>query len=695
MQDLSELILDAMRRGAPTEALAAAQAAVVERPDDAAALRALAFAQQATGDATQALASLDRAIELAPDEADAHFARAGLLLGAGQVDAARAALTHSIGLDPNLFGAYLLQAQLALGRGDLDEAERLRRLATRIVPSHPHLSAIEGTVALRRGDAVGAQRILANALLAAPDDPHVGYALAFAYIAQGHLAFAEQALRKVRENVPAAKNLHALIADLMHQQGRPADAAAEIAPLLADPAHATPGLHRIAGELELEAGHPERALPHLRTALAAKPGDRAILAAILQAWQRLDAPEDARSTLDAALATTSDSDDLWQARLALEPVGDAAAQAVVARWRAAMPTSVMALETHMAIQNMAGDQAGADATAQQILTLEPGRRSAEMRLLNQLMDRDPPAAVERCRRLLERTPPGAPRRLVQGWLAMAQDHAGQAAGAVATWSALQAEMAAERLPPWTPSTARSDWPELAPIAPDAVRTAFLFGPPGSAVERVAVLLGAHLPAFRRDRFSPQPPRDSFQKFSTIAALADGDSDEAATLVSAWRAGLPQRGIASGPVIDWLPFWDNAFLHVLRPQLPEATLLLVVRDPRDMLLDWLAFGGATPVALADLVAGAQWLATVLNQIAALHEQDLYPHQLLRLDQAADDPAALAALLGGVLGLDLPVPPAGALGAKRFPAGHWRAYAQALAEPFALLAPVARRLGYESA
>lgn len=693
MHDLSDSILDAMRRGSPAEALAAAQAAVAERPDDAAALRALAFTQQATGDAAQALASLDRAIELAPDEADAHFARAGLLLGAGQVDAAREALSHSIGLDPNLFGAYLLQAQLALGRGDLDEADRLRRLATRIVPSHPHLSAIEGTILLRRGDAVAAQQILANALQAAPDDPHVGYALAFTYMAQGHLAFAEQALRKVRENVPAAKNLHALIADLMHQQGRPADAAAEIAPLLADPAHATPGLHRIAGELELEAGHPERALPHLRTALAAKPDDRRILSAILQAWQRLDATDDARSTLDAALATTPDSDDLWQARLALEPVGGDVAQAVVARWRAAMPKSVMALETRMAIQNMTGDQAGADTTAQQILALEPGRRSAELRVLNQLMDRDPPAAVERCRQLLERTAPGVSRRLVQSWLAMAQDHAGQVAGAVSTWSALQAGIAPERLPLWSPSTARSDWPELAPIAPDAVRTAFLFGAPGSAVERVAVLLGANLPVFRRDRFGPRPPRDGFQKFSTIAALADGDSAEAATLVSGWRAALPERGIASGPVIDWLPFWDNALLNVLRPQLPEATLLVVVRDPRDMLLDWLAFGGPTPVALADLAAGAQWLATVLNQLAALHEQDLYPHQWLRLDDAADDPAALTALVGGALGLDLPVPPAGALGTRRFPAGHWRAYAQALAEPFAVLTPVARRLGYE--
>ena len=40
--------------------------------------------------------------------------------------------------------------------------------------------------------------------------------------------------------------------------------------------------------------------------------------------------------------------------------------------------------------------------------------------------------------------------------------------------------------------------------------------------------------------------------------------------------------------------------------------------------------------------------------------------------------------------MPAPPA--VGPPHFPAGHWRHYAKALAEPFALLAPVAKRLGY---
>ena len=53
---------------------------------------------------------------------------------------------------------------------------------------------------------------------------------------------------------------------------------------------------------------------------------------------------------------------------------------------------------------------------------------------------------------------------------------------------------------------------------------------------------------------------------------------------------------------------------------------------------------------------------------------------------DDAQSLAEALG------LPVAPGGALGPTRLPPGRWRAYADVLAQPFATLAPVARRLGY---
>ena len=89
--------------------------------------------------------------------------------------------------------------------------------------------------------------------------------------------------------------------------------------------------------------------------------------------------------------------------------------------------------------------------------------------------------------------------------------------------------------------------------------------------------------------------------------------------------------------------------------------------------------------------ARWLSSVLAQVADLHDADLYPHRLLRVDDSLDDGVALARQLGEALAANLPVP-LRELGPARFAAGHWRDYRDALGEAFALLAPVAVRLGY---
>ncbi|MDB6163995.1 MAG: adenylate cyclase [Xanthomonadaceae bacterium] len=688
--DVSAGIRDALARGDHAQALAAASHAVAERPDNAQAHRLLAVAQQAAGEHDQALASMDRAIALAPDDAQVHFERAGLLLGARELDAAQAALARSIGLDPNLFGAYVLQAQLALGRGDLDEADRLRRLAVRVVPEHPQLSAIEGMLALRRNEPARAQIILATALQRYPDDAQVAYALGFAYMAQGHLAFAEQVFRNVLARHPDARNLHALIADLLRQQGRPDEAVQELAPLLADPARATPGLRRIAGELELAAGRPERALPWLRDSLGAEPREPRTLAALMEAWRRLGDAGQARSTLDAALATSPEVVDLWQARLALEAPGSDATLAVVARWLTTTPDAIPALEARMALHDQAGESDAALALAERIVALEPGRSSAEFRLIEGLLAHNPAAAIARVEQLLAgaATPQG--QRLLIGWLGLAQDRAGQSAAAVASWMRLHAETAANRLAPWQPGTTPDAWAAPA-IAADAAPIALLWGPPGSAVERVAGVLAGTLPAFRSDRFGPSPPRDAFQRFDAIAELANG-AMAPADVVRQWQDGLPARGIADGQIIDWLPYWDNLLLLGLRAHAPSGLLLIALRDPRDLLLDWLAYGAAVPpLAMRSPTEAAEWLARVLDQVADLHEQDLYPHSVLRLDAVLDDPQALAELVGTAI--QTPLPPAAVTPPPRFAAGHWRAYADALAEPIAILTPVARRLGYE--
>ncbi len=685
-----DTVLDALRRGAADEALPAAQTLVDSQPDDIRALRLLAAAQRLSGDTDTALATLDAALERAPEDADLHLERAGLLLQARDLDRAEGALARSIGLDPNQFPAYIIQAQLALARGELDEAERLVRTAARIAPEHPHVGAVEGMLALRRGRPDHALELLSKASAVAPDEPLLRNALGFAYLAKGHLAFAEQAFRGVLQTTPGNLSLRALVADIVRQQGRPEQAADELIPHLDDPA-AGPALHRLAGEFELLAGRVDSAVPRLKHALAMMPGDRRAISALLAAWQQRDDRDDARSTLDAALATHPQINDLWLARLGVETFAGDEARAVIDRWLVAMPDHVPALVARLTALDAAGEGEAAEAVAQRIVELQPGHTMAEMRLVNGLMEREPQAAVTRLRSILERVQdPGIAIALRQ-LLGFALDRADRTEEAVSTWLSLHAEVASQRLPPPPASGFKGPWPELAPRPEGAPITVLLWGAPGSLVERLARTLEVGGGPLLQDRIGPETPADPFQRPDTPQALVDGSLD-GAYMVGQWRAALAGRGAHPQVVFDWLPFWDNAYALALRPHLPEAGLLIALRDPRDMLLDWIAFGSPMPLRLEDTVEAARWLATQLEQVADIEAGEVIPFRSIRMDDIAQDPRAIAQALADALALQVPIAPPQAYGPVRLPAGHWRRFDGVLGEAFAVLGPVAERLGY---
>jgi hypothetical protein len=345
----------------------------------------------------------------------------------------------------------------------------------------------------------------------------------------------------------------------------------------------------------------------------------------------------------------------------------------------------------MAVHAAHGDGAAADAAARAIVAIQPGHGTGELRLIESAIDRDPAEAIAHVGRLQATATPDDQQRLLRSFLARAYDRAGDHARAFALWSQTQQEIASDRLAPTEPTAAPEAWPERAVVA-GVPEVAFLVGAPGSLVQRVASLLADALPMFRADRFGVRAPADGLQQPDTAAALASGALDPAA-LAGQWRAGRPARRI-DGAGIDWIPYWDNALALMLRGHLPDARVVFALRDPRDMLLDWLAFDSPVPLRFASADSAAGWLARWLGQVADLHDADLVPHVLLRVDQHSEDPAALARLVGAALGLSLPVPVPGRFGPSRLPHGHWRRYGAEMGPAFAILGPVARRLGYDA-
>lgn len=687
---MSQQIYQALHGGDNAGAARLARQAMAAAPQDIDTLSAAALAFRAVGEREDALTTIDAAIAQMPDNAELHFLRAGMLLDTRDLGGAQAALAQTIALDPNQFGAYVVQAQMAIGRNDFEDAERQTKLAARVSPEHPWTLMLQGTLASRRGDHDRALALLSAASKGAPDDLQVISALGFAYLAKGHLAFAEQAFRRLIEKTGQVQ-LRGLLAQIVLQQGRPGEAADELAVMLADPTHATPSLQAFAGELELQAKRFDRAKPLLQAAFAAHPDSHRATNGLLLLWEATGNTDETQATLDGALERHPQLDHLWLARLAMEPFGSEAATAIIARWNDARPDHLPALQAQLAMESGTGAHEASEATARRITALQPGHGNANQLLFDRLLTRDPAAAVTFVEGLLPAASPQA-RLMLRRWMGKAQDAADRPADALATWLALDVEETAQAGAPPAPTAAPARWPETATLDGARAPAVFLYGAPGAQVDRVANVLQRALPEFRADRFSTSIP-DPFQDTNVPARLANGEFT-AEQVAHGWLSQLPSRGIGgNGAVIDWIPFWDNAWLLALRPQLPQARLLFVLRDPRDMLLEWLAFGTPLAMRITDADSAATWLAAHLSQIADIIEQDLFPHTVVRTDAPGEDLERLAMRFAEALGIPtFPTPPRELLGPDRIPAGRWLAYRDALAGPIATLTPVAVRLGY---
>ena len=110
------------------------------------------------------------------------------------------------------------------------------------------------------------------------------------------------------------------------------------------------------------------------------------------------------------------------------------------------------------------------------------------------------------------------------------------------------------------------------------------------------------------------------------------------------------------------------------------LIIAVRDPRDMLLDWLAFGAASPFALPSPGARGRVAGQLAQPGGRVVEYQWFPNRVVRTDAIGNDPQAAAALVGEALEADVPAP--ASVGPDHFPAGPLAPLRQGLAGPFAL-------------
>lgn len=666
-------ITEALRRGDTAAALAAARAAVAAHPADASTQHLLGVCLQRQGDPAGARAAFERAVELAPDHADARFSLAGQVLSEGDVARAIEGLEHVIALDPNQLGAYVMLVHLAAARGDLAAAEARFKLARRVNPDHPQVKLAEGYVAQARGDADAALRCFTAAATADPRLAAAQLALGMAYLGKGMWTFAEQALANALALEPALPpNALRALAEARRRQGKAAETLEALDPLITRQPD-DPAARILRAEILADLGQGDAALADWLALLDRQPGHGPSLrraVALLASSGRLD---EARARAEAALAQQPQQDELWLLRLNLSGGADEDARAVLDRWLAAAPASALALDLLAAYHETRGDLDEAEAAADRALALDPTLHGANLIKARGEQARDPALALARLEAMLPRTADPMAQRAVHAGSALVLDALGRYDEAGAHLREMCKRLLPQRLLPPPPYPA-----EGAPAG--RCDGLLLWVPPGVPAEfllrRVQGALG---PRLRVDRLGSTLGDDGFGRLRVAPGQPDAGSADR------WRASLEEAGRDPATTVDWLPHLDAYTLAAL----DGARWLVLLTDPRDALLHWMVDGSLQDYLFSnEPLRSAEWLAASLGALADHREAHPDRATLVRLDLDAD---RAEAMIGQVLGLPQPLPAPSGIG-QRFPHGHWKHYRGAFAAEFALLAPVAARLGY---
>ncbi len=670
---------------------------LTEHPDDADALHLLAALRREQNDLAGAIALAQRAVDLAPDRSNFQLTLAGFLLHARQFDEARAGFTTALRLNPNALGAALGIAQIAALQGDLAAAGSALTKAERIAPDHPQVLSQRAGLAQARGDHDLAVKLSMEAIKRNPNDAAIQLRVARSFAAQGQTSFAEQAYRNAIQLKPGLLSARIALAQLFLATGRPREALAEFQAVLAQQAD-----HPLAlagrGDIRRAGGDVAGAIDDYRQAMIAAPDMPQIVVALANSLAAAGSGEEARAILASALSRQPAQPDLRRQSLVF--AGQQGVEAHIAEcraWLAAAPTQGEPRERLASTLELIGRFDEADLLARDALSHDSRAGFARLILARSALRRGQPAEAQEQLNLVPDaalTPAGRSDRAVLRGLA--RDGMADHAGAVQVWLAGHAAQSGLAQLTDPPAVETIDISSVTPGASDdAPAPIFLIGLPGSGAEAVAEVLRRGGYTVLADRFGRQPRADVLGTGNFIAL--SNRLDDPATIERIRERYLD--GVSkvsqtpSSAIVDWLPFLDLRMVPALQAAFPGARYLVVERDLRDSLLNWLALGSAQSLAFESSARAGAWLARAAGHLSAatLRLGDKAVHVIGHADLQA--PARLLDRIDAFTGhaptdardasTDAPLTGRGGL-PTALPDGHWRDYSSVLAEAFSHLA-----------
>jgi tetratricopeptide (TPR) repeat protein len=682
------------KQGRLDEAERGYRGVLAEEPDNVDALFMLGVVRRQRGDTQEAERLFQRALELKPDEGDLHLHLASVRYQNGRQDEAKQGYERALVLNPNLAGAHVGLGQLALNRGESTAAEQHFRVALR-AGEDGHALAGLGTIMVERGDMDAALRYLTRAAELVPDYALIQYLLGQVFARRGMTSFAEQAFEKALRLFPGLHEAHPWLAEVLMQTGRPRDAEPHYLAVLHVPGYEMRA-HAGLGDVARAENRFEDAVVSYRAALAIEPREQMPMRMLAASLATLGRNDEVISVYDEYLARVPEDDEIRAIRAdVLDLLGrplDASADwnAISAR----NPGDPQARARVASLEEKLGRIDTALAHAEVVLRVQPDDIDMQLIRVRGLLhagnDAEARAALDvlAARELAE-----AQARLRWNYLGRLHDRAGESDDAVRCFIEAQRGLPVSMPPLVDPRPELHAALEEPAGSPWVHAPVLLLGAPGSGVEHIAELL-ADQPQLKvlRGRASTLGRADDFNhprfKYYT-GELGEADRE---ALRERYLAPLIATGVdLQRTIVDWLPRWDAHLFALVRRAMPGTRIVVVQRDPRDELLNWLAFGWINGFSCGDPAASAGWLARAREHLAFGNELDDPRRLTISSDAVLADPQRAGAELARFIGLEslqqgthftsglrglggLPV---------RFEAEHWQRYRDALAGPFGQL------------
>ncbi|MBS0432312.1 MAG: tetratricopeptide repeat protein [Proteobacteria bacterium] len=691
-------IIELHRAGRLSEAEAGYRELLGIDPDDAEVLHLLGIVRGQRGDAAEGVALVERAIDRDPQRAVFRYTLGEMQLHAGHLDSAEKAYLRAKELNPNLTNAHTGLGQIAFLRGQLEDAESHFRIALRADENDAQSLAGLGNIAFTRNELTKASRYLAEAAKLAANDALIQGSLANVMLAMNTPDFAVRAANNALALKPDYAMAWNILGNALLQKGDAQGAGAAFEALLAQGeqlAAAHLGLGDIA---RLQQRH-EDAIAQYEQALRNDPDLH--LAAIRRA-DSLARSGRAAEAISGLVDRAARYPQAGYPRVAVATLlGQQGRHAeALPWWREAsplLPDDANAQAGFALALERAGEY---EAALQQVRRIPPGGGQspglAMLRARGALRNDDASEALQALQALEESQWQELPALSRRRWklVGLAQDKLGQWAQAVRAFEATLRESAVP-----LPELPELDAALLArihgradarPLQDRALASpVLLVGLPGAGLPRLAALLGEQ-PQLRVRRQRRVPGSDVLSSPFEPRLLQPLDEAALHRLQRRYARVLQRETSPGGAlVIDWVSTLDARVLPALKQALPGVRLLRVAGDPRDALLNWLAFGGDSRGIEGDPVSVARWMKRQLAHHRLATE--LLPSHVLEDVRAADPDAGgdAARALAVFLGIGELAPGSHVVERNRagmpvaFPPGHWRQYREALAGAFAEL------------